>query len=81
MSCPDNLNQKIFAEVKAALLASELGFEVVGGGFKIVGRSIYIAFPHKSFGDVYPQIYYDSGAGWVLLDCSSVEELISKVLE
>lgn len=81
-----HFNQKIFAEVKSALLASELknSFEVTGGGFRIVkdGRVVYVAFPHKSFGALYPDIAYESGPGSsTLLHCSSADDVIRQVLE
>ena len=75
----------MFTKVKSALLASELknNFQVTGGGFRIDAnqRLVFIAFPHKSFGDVCPQLYYKSGGKDVLQNCSSVDELISDVLK
>lgn len=74
------LNQKIWREVVDRLNAQPMGnWKDIGGGLVFPEFGIYVAFAHKSFGDVYPSVVKWNNVTGALehdIKCKNVDDVI-----
>ena len=77
-----NLNVKIWREVIDRLNFQPMGdYNEIDGGLVFPEFGAYVAFPHKSFGDVYPQVVKWTHDGRLEFDikCNNVDDVIRAI--